>query len=498
MNDAPPPANTPVSQPTSTPQAAPQSAPKTTAPAAAVEPVQAPLTPPSKPSVATPPQQNKPTPISEKTTKPAPTLDPPKDATFSASVRDAYALLDFSTRRGMSIPAHITTTIVQAHDKILADEKLPIDEQTAFWAAFREIIELVKPVTVESILFSAPKTDTPSSQTWRAWLFHPASPADRVLKRYLLLSLMSLFLLLGLQMEWAIGISTYNDAYKVHTYLTNTTDLLEDAKLKAKTEPTGTQDGASTSTLALQSTNAQTIQKLERQHKMDQSWDDVSYVRLWWWNRQIAQLFPPYDLSLSEKGPRFEAGEVILDKEGKRRIEFTRAELTLEIISNYVLVTLFALLGAMTQALRTLAEEIRTVSLTQTKLYSIRTRIILGVISGVCMAWLLLNSDPTNGGETSTLSTTPLNAISFLGAFTPWAIAFISGYSVEIFFSALERAIRTITKYIGNAPDPLENAEKKAAQPSTTPAPTSQPTPTQTPMPKSSPVTQTSEVKPSS
>ena len=435
MNDVPP----PQPQPQSPPQIAPEMAPKDT---------------------------------------PEPKAEPPQshgqvtcdDSTFNTSVRDAYALLDFSTRRGMTIPSHITTTIVQAYDKVSEQKPMAINEQTAFWDAFREIIDQVKPVTVESILFSAPKTDATPPTSWWTALFSSASPADGVLKRYLLFSMISLLLLLALQMEWAIGTSTYNDAYKVHGYLLNTQELLEDAELKADPSTTTTNDGASTTNLTLQGQDDITITKLKRQLQQDQSWDDVSYVRLWWWNRQNAKLFPPYDLSLSDDdeddGPKFHAGDLTLGQEGKRRVEFTRAELTLEIISNYVLVTLFALLGAMTQALRTLAEQIRTVSLTQTKLYSIRTRIILGVISGVCMAWLLINSDPSSG-DVSSLDTTPLNAISFLGSFTPWAVAFISGYSVEIFFTALERAIAIITKYLENVANGVAPGSA-AAQPAQT------------------------------
>ena len=82
------------------------------------------------------------------------------------------------------------------------------------------------------------------------------------------------------------------------------------------------------------------------------------------------------------------------------------------------------------------------------------------------MAWLLINSDPSSG-NVSSLDTTPLNAISFLGSFTPWAVAFISGYSVEIFFTALERAIAIITKYLENVANGVAPGSA-AAQPAQT------------------------------
>ena len=484
MNDTPP------------QQHQPQSAP--------LSPAQSPLAPqPEAVAVAPKPKAAAPA----DTPKDAPDSTPQKplpeaqdDTTFNTSVRDAYALLDFATRRGMVIPNEITTTIVKTYDKVADHDPIQVQDQAAFWVAFRDIIDLVKPVTVESILFSAPKTDTSTPKWWWNPLFHSASPADRVLKRYLFFAMASLLLLLVLQMEWAIGTSTYNDAFESHTYLTNTQEQLEDAELKAGAKVTPSEDGASSDAVTLSSQNDITLKKLQLQHDKDQSWDDVSYVRLWWWNRQSAQLFPPYDLSISneddDSGPKYQADGLTLDQEGKRWIELTRAKLTLEVISDYVLVTLFALLGAMTQALRTLANHIRTVSLTQTKLYSIRTRIILGVISGVCMAWLLINSNPGANGAVA-LDTTPLDAISFLGAFTPWAVAFISGYSVEIFFTALERAIAIITKYLENIAGGVEptNGTKPAQQPTQTVSAQAPPTQAQPATPPAPPATPPTDAK---
>jgi len=313
-------------------------------------------------------------------------------------------------------------------------------EQAKFWDAFCALIKRVEPVTVDSIHFSKESKTDHQSINWFQKLFAHRTPADRVLRRYLTVAIFSLLALLSLQVEWAIGMAIYNDAYKVHGFLINTkSELMEAQQVNESLKETDTVAGSE----ALLK-----LKKLERRHAQDGSWDDVSYVRLWWWNRQIASLIPPYDLKLSDRGPRTEAGTVKLDTEGERRIEFTRAQLTLEVISNYILVALFALLGSMTQALRSLSAEIDAVSLTANRLYTIRTRIILGVISGVCMAWLVIISSQDTSVGVAADQVTPLASISFLGAFTPWALAFISGYSVEIFFAALERIITIITQRI--------------------------------------------------
>jgi len=398
---------------------------------------------------------------------PQPDDDTAPDERLRIAVEDAQTLLDYAARHAIDIDHDIVAPLIASHDKTSQGHALSGDEKAQFWAAFAGIIERVKPVSVDSINFTAQRHDDESKGNWFSHFFNKSSPADRILRRYLTVAVFSLLALLGLQMEWAIGMAVFNDAYKVHGYLMNTTSKLAEAKLLSESlKDSATVAGADA---------AIKLEQLERRHAQDGSWDDVSYVRLWWWNRQIAGMIPPYDLHLSDEGPPIEAGLVKLDAEGQRRIEFTRAQLTLEVISNYVLVALFALLGSMTQALRSLSAEIDAVSLTANRLYAIRTRIILGVISGVCMAWLIIISS-NDGGVEPTAQAAPLTSISFLGAFTPWAMAFISGYSVEIFFAALERAIAFFIRRIAAGPQIDPQATQKTASPKAAAPATQKPT----------------------
>jgi len=402
--------------------------------------------------------------------------DTAPDSQLCIAIEDAQTLLDYAARHAIDIKHDIVAPLIASHDKTSQGNALSGDEKAQFWAAFSGIVKRVKPVSVDSIHYTRQRYKDESEGNWFSRHFNKSSPADQVLRRYLTVAVFSLLALLALQMEWAIGMAVFNDAYKVHGYLLNTTSKLAEAKLLSESlKDSDTVAGADA---------AMKLEQLERRHAQDSSWDDVSYVRLWWWNRQIAGMIPPYDLQLSEQGPPIEAGLVKLDDEGQRRIEFTRAQLTLEVISNYVLVALFALLGSMTQALRSLSAEIDAVSLTANRLYAIRTRIILGVISGVCMAWLIIITS-RDGGADPAVQATPLTSISFLGAFTPWAMAFISGYSVEIFFAALERAIAFLTRRITETPKTGPQATQKAEPPKTaTPStPTTAPAPPAAPAP---------------
>ena len=384
-----------------------------------------------------------------------PSISPPsKDPLLSTSIDDAYILLDFSCRQGKTTPAQLSDILIKSRQKQDADAPLSSEEETSFWNAFAKITEQIKPVTVESIRFTRSFNPTDSFHQKRnffARIFKTRGPAERVLRNYLAMAAFTLLMLLALQVEWAIGTFIYNDAFKVHhNLLRGQHELVIAQQLSNSVQGTAAAEQADAQLKQAQ-TNAQ----------QDQSWNAVSFVRLWWWNREVSSYIPPFDLVINEQtgvvsnNIARESG-VTLDEGGRRRLEYTRTELTLQIISNYFLVTLFALLGALTQALRAISQKIQDVSLTANDLYRVRTRVILGVISGVCMAWLFIISTPNSDAQPS--NRTPLDAINFFGSFTPWAVAFISGYSVEIFFSLLERIITIITIKIKGLNAPMQSA----------------------------------------
>ena len=366
------------------------------------------------------------------------------------SIDDAYILLNFACRKGKSLDNAATKVIIACHNKKTADTPLTADEENAFWDAFSKVIDAVKPVTVDSIVYTTAKSDNSLG-----WLWGRLSRGERALRRHLYLATITLLALLFLQVQWAMGTAIYNDAFQVHTHLQEAETTVTDAQnMVASVADTDAEAQAKI-----------TLEKAQGQLKVDTSWNNVSYLQLWWWNRQVIAWVPVNNLDISTAKQADDAKDTIvtLTDKGKERAEFTRAELTLKVISNYFLVALFALLGAVTQALRTLSRAMAEVSLTSNEVFRGITRIILGVISGVCMAWLYLISAQTP--ETSSAIRAPLDVITFFGAFAPWALAFISGYSVEIFFTALERFIVIVTAKIkGLTPLPGEKISQEAVQ----------------------------------
>lgn len=404
--------------------------------------------------------------------------EPPEpDNRLSEAINDSYSLLDFACRCGSPPSESICATIIAAQNTLATGKALSASDEVAFWSAFATITEAVKPVTVQSILFTSPTPKLGHASIKKAQrpmmlrIIRPGSHAERSLRSYLAMALMTLLMLLSVQVQWAIGTFIYNDALKVHRYLLQAQDQIISAQaLSENVKGTPAEQQVRTE-----------LQVAQNRLEQDKSWSDVSYVRLWWWNRGAASYFPPYDLIINRDIKRGsisaiegESG-VTLDVDGKSRLEFTRTELTLQVLSNYILVMLFALMGALTQTIRMISMKIQDVSLTANELYRLRARIILGVISGACLAWLYII---TSSADTITTNRTPLTAISFLGAFTPWAIAFMSGYSVEIFFTLLERIIAVINSKIQTiGATPTQPNETKSSDTAPTPAPAPAPKP---------------------
>jgi len=299
-----------------------------------------------------------PTPIAAADTSAPHTTFEDRDARLAGSITDAYTLLDFSCRRGDAPDAALSQVIVESYQKLEDDVPLSATDEVTFWSAFAEITEMVKPVTVESIVFTTPSP--PQIGVKKQGLFSrtrkPVGPAEKVLRHYLLTAIVTLMVLLMLQVGWAIGTLIYNDAYKVHHNILLGQNSVHAAELNVQNVK-----GTPAEPQAL--LNLEAAKNLESQ---DQSWNTVSYIRLTRWNDSAKTFLPPFDFSFMNSS---DPAKHILDtqnlgEEGLQRLAFTRTELSHQVISNYYLVVLFDMLGELTQALRSLSREIQSVSLT--------------------------------------------------------------------------------------------------------------------------------------
>jgi hypothetical protein len=115
-------------------------------------------------------------------------------------------------------------------------------------------------------------------------------------------------------------------------------------------------------------------------------------------------------------------------------MQWTYAQVRLEIISKYFLAILYGLLGATTFALRSIWQDINDGLYSETSKPQYWSRIAIGAVSGLVIAWFVPTGDAGAAGQ-STLAT-----------LSPFALAFLGGYSVELLFALMDRFVRAFTK----------------------------------------------------
>ncbi|WP_235956033.1 hypothetical protein [Grimontia sedimenti] len=109
------------------------------------------------------------------------------------------------------------------------------------------------------------------------------------------------------------------------------------------------------------------------------------------------------------------------------------AESVLQMLQNYVLPLFYGLLGAFIFVLRSLLNQVRTLTYTSSREVGYRLRLTLGCLAGMITGWLM----KPDMGEM---------------ALSPMAVAFLSGYSIEVLFTLLDRLIDQVRQ---NQPSPV-------------------------------------------
>jgi hypothetical protein len=98
-----------------------------------------------------------------------------------------------------------------------------------------------------------------------------------------------------------------------------------------------------------------------------------------------------------------------------------------ELLSRYILPLLAATLGVFVHILRNSSVQFRELSFTANDVSNYWPRIILGIVAGLVIGWFV-GQDPSG----------------ILATISPAAVAFVTGYSVEIFFNILDSIIKAL------------------------------------------------------
>lgn len=113
----------------------------------------------------------------------------------------------------------------------------------------------------------------------------------------------------------------------------------------------------------------------------------------------------------------------------------TIAGQVVDVMQKWLLPLLYGALGAMVFVVRTLSVQARDRLFRKEALVSLVLRIYLGMISGLAIGWFW-NYNPE--GPTAAGALTP-------SSLSPFALAFVAGYGVELFFALLDKIVSTFT-----------------------------------------------------
>jgi hypothetical protein len=123
------------------------------------------------------------------------------------------------------------------------------------------------------------------------------------------------------------------------------------------------------------------------------------------------------------------------------------AGFVLDILKSYILPLLYGLLGASAYVLRTMSLEIEEVKYSVNANRGYVLRLALGTLAGLIVGWFIFL----------------LPGQTFLASISPFAIAFLVGYNIELIFSVMDNLIKRLSR-TGENGGQSKKIEKSAAE----------------------------------
>ncbi|MBC3875033.1 hypothetical protein [Undibacterium flavidum] len=359
---------------------------------------------------------------------------------LQAAIQDAQILVAYAAECGSSIDESVIRVIVSS-GSLYSQNAMDDDTETAFWLAYNTLAKNVAPVTVNSLQAIL---DPQPGDTRKLWGMEipKDSLARRAVRGYTVLAIVTLCTLLTIQIYWLFGKQISGDIQTITDKHTDAKAKWEAARLQAinstpkntnkattgnaKDAATGAVTGTSaedkdSSTISsgnvVQDTSLFTLKAQEQTYLLHKK---SSYESLHVWSRIWAIFLPNPQIEVDDPGEkRIYDNSIILQS----------SNLLLDALQRYLLPLLYGLLGTCVYVLRTLSSEISARTYSEASNIGFRIRLYLGTLGGMVFAWFVI-PDQTDG---------------LFKSLSPFALAFLAGYSVEILFAAMDRFLVAFT-----------------------------------------------------
>lgn len=337
-----------------------------------------------------------------------------KDGMVSNALDDARLMIDYAVRKGLDAGRDNLEIITSA---LRVQDALSPETEARVWAAASDLAQRIRPATIDSLrALKSPilEFELLGRRVRLRWF----SMAQRSVFYYTSLALSCIAFLLVFQTYSYIGINVLKDIERL-----NAEKAGIESELKRLDESTPVN-------------NAEMKKKVEKIEDIQAKKTNVEtsiasrFVMISIWNNaleRVADLRPYADANAAGTKAAEEGAPpsvVINDRTATDLLIFV-----INVLNTYILPFVFGLLGVCAYILRDMSSAFKTDSFVSRKKVLYRLRLALGSLAGVTLGYML-----KTGYEDA-----------FFETLTPMGMAFVLGYSIELFFTMMDEIIRRLT-----------------------------------------------------
>lgn len=319
-----------------------------------------------------------------------------------------------------------TVMITKEHAK---KKSINAQVESEFWIAYEQIAQAIQPITINSIKANLDVHSTRPSLF--GFIRRKNIPLSRrCASNYKIISLVTLFLLIIIQIYWYVGWSITTDIIAQAQAIRDLqASLTLSAPAYKNTDPSV--DNVDPSVLEIQQ------MKIRRKIEEHKNWKEAASYHLENWNEVWSSL----DIVTLQiwQNSHYETFPLKV----QRRLQYVSAGNFLQAITAYILPILYGLIGACFYILRQLPKEIESLTFSMNSYIDYSLRMAQGPLAGILTTYLLTSGQEklTQSNDLSANPSETLGLNADLSTLSPLAVAFIAGYSVEFIFRFIDKML---------------------------------------------------------
>ena len=334
------------------------------------------------------------------------------------AVIHSQLLLSYIAEHGIDIEAKQINILTHAKH-FDANSEWTADEEAIFWFTYQQVVKLIRPVTINSLLATIEQPILNQNFVQRMFKQKVKQASAHIaVRRYTTLALFSMVMMLLLQIYSVVGTTLLKTIEQASTRMKEIELQLTDLSLidKSKNKRTSMQFGM------LQSEFEELENEKNSSIELLNYWHNIEFL----------------DFSSDEITPATEQENEFIGGPGMNpayieRVNVVQSANNVHLILNiYILPLIYGLLGGFAFVLRNLTTEIKEMLFTKESRINYTLRISLGALLGLIVG--LFWGDNSSIGQ------------NFIADLSPLAVAFLAGYSVEFLFKLFDNIISTILK----------------------------------------------------